>query len=197
VKKVLLSLLLVLLCATNSMAQDTYIGEIRMFAGNFAPAGWAFCDGQLLSINENTALFSLIGTTYGGDGQSTFAVPDLRGRAPVHIGQGSDTRNIQLGEMGGAETVTLTAAQLPAHSHQVEVVTGKANASTGSSGSYIAVGEQSGAAVKMYKKGTTADVPLAPSSVGATGGSQPHNNMMPYQCIHYIISLSGIYPSPN
>ena len=167
------------------MAQP-YVGEIRMFAGNFAPAGWMFCEGQLLPVSENETLFNLIGTTYGGDGQSTFALPDLRGRLPIHFGNG-----FTLAETGGAETITLTVSQIPAHTHALLGSTSNASASdpTGNVGARVTV-----AAVFPY--GTDAPLqPLAPQAVGSTGGSQPHNNFQPYLCVDFIISLFGIFPS--
>ncbi|MBE0611631.1 MAG: phage tail protein [Dehalococcoidia bacterium] len=165
------------------MAQP-YVGEIRMFAGNFPPAGWLFCDGQLLPISENETLFQLIGTTYGGDGQSTFGLPDLRGRAPVHYGNG-----LILAEQGGAESVALTVNQIPAHSHPLLASAGPGN---GNNPGGNVTGES--AAVKLYVSETpTAD--LNPQAVGSVGGSQPHENMQPFLCISFIISLFGIFPS--
>jgi microcystin-dependent protein len=167
------------------MAQP-YVGEIRMFAGNFAPAGWMFCGGQLLPISEYETLFNLIGTTYGGDGQSTFALPDLRGRIPVHFGGG-----FTLAQTGGAETVTLTAQQIPAHSH---ALSGTSNFATASSPQGGVPAAASVANVSAY--GTDQPTsPVSPSSVSAVGGSQPHDNFQPYLCIDFIISLFGIFPS--
>jgi len=167
------------------MAQP-YVGEIRMFAGNFAPAGWMFCEGQLLPISENETLFQLIGTTYGGDGESTFALPDLRGRIPIHQGNG-----FILAETGGAEEITLTTNQIPAHSHAFLASTGPGNANSPNGN---LTGES--AAVKIY----FADVPSAAMNAGAVtavGGSQPHTNFQPYLCVDFIISLFGIFPSPT
>lgn len=169
------------------MAQP-YVGEIRMFAGNFAPAGWQFCEGQLLPISENETLFNLIGTTYGGDGESTFALPDLRGRIPIHQGNG-----FILAETGGAEEITLTVNQIPAHSHPA-LATGKPATRTGPAGSLLAAAP--GATTFPYG----ADAPLtqlSPLSVSSVGGSQPHTNFQPYLCIYFIISLFGIFPSPT
>jgi microcystin-dependent protein len=165
------------------MAQP-YVGEIRMFGGNFAPAGWMFCEGQLLPISENETLFNLIGTTYGGDGQETFALPDLRGRLPMHQGNGSI-----LAETGGTEEVTLTVSQIPTHTHAFLGSTAVA-AQQGPGGNVVA---QSTLA-KLYIQDTTDSV-LAPNSIGATGGSQPHTNFQPYLCVDFIISLFGIFPS--
>lgn len=167
------------------MAQP-YVGEIRMFAGNFAPAGWMFCEGQLLPISENETLFQLIGTTYGGDGQSTFALPDLRGRLPIHQGNG-----FILAETGGAEEITLTVQQIPAHTHPVL-------ASTAPASSNSPVGNVAAAptAINLYIE-DNANSSLSPLAVSAIGGSQPHTNFQPYLCVNFIISLFGIFPSPT
>ena len=167
------------------MAQP-YVGEIRLFAGNFAPVGWMFCDGQLLPISENETLFQLIGTTYGGDGQSTFALPDLRSRVPIHQGNG-----FILAETGGAESITLTAQQIPVHAHALVASADPAN-SPNPAGHVLA----ETISTTPYFAGPPA-VPLAPQSILPAGGSQPHDNMQPYQCINYIISLFGIFPSPT
>jgi microcystin-dependent protein len=163
-----------------------YVGEIRMFAGNFAPAGWMFCEGQLLPISENETLFQLIGTTYGGDGQSTFALPDLRGRLPIHQGNG-----FILAETGGAEEITLTVTQIPAHSHPLLASTGP-----GASSTPVNNVSAESPSISLYIE----DVPnsnLSPAAVSTVGGSQPHTNFQPYLCINYIISLFGIFPSPT
>jgi len=171
------------------MAQP-YVGEIRIFAGNFAPAGWMFCDGQLLPISENTVLFQLIGTTYGGDGQSTFALPDLRGRVPLHQGQGPGTSNRILAENGGTETVTLTTQQIPIHTHPATCSSGGGTPSSDPNNATWAAGD-----VNMYSNAaTTGNVGGGlPSAI--TGGSQPHDNLAPFLCVNYIISLFGIFPS--
>ncbi len=167
------------------MAQP-YVGEVRMFAGNFAPAGWMFCEGQLLPISENETLFNLIGTTYGGDGQSTFALPDLRGRLPIHQGNG-----FILAETGGAEEITLTTSQIPAHSHPVI-------ASTGAGVSNVLVTNILGSSpsVDIYYNALPDSVMNA-ASITPVGGSQPHTNFQPYLCVDFIISLFGLYPSPT
>lgn len=166
------------------MAQP-YVGEIRIFAGNFAPAGWMFCEGQLLPISEFETLFNLIGTTYGGDGQSTFALPDLRGRVPIHFGNG-----FTLAETGGAETITLTVQQIPAHSHAL-----LANTQTGTDKSPTGrVTDQTSGGVLIYIE-ESPDQSMAASAIGSTGGSQPHDNFQPYLCVDFIISLFGIFPS--
>jgi microcystin-dependent protein len=166
------------------MAQP-YVGEIRMFAGNFAPAGWMFCEGQLLPISENETLFQLIGTTYGGDGQSTFALPDLRGRLPLHQGNG-----FILAETGGAETITLTVSQIPAHSHSFQA------SNTGGQSSNPQNNLPAKPVGSIYAS-PGANTPMATQAVLATGGSQPHENFQPYLCIDFIISLFGIFPSPS
>lgn len=157
-----------------------------MFAGNFAPAGWMFCEGQLLPISENETLFQLIGTTYGGDGQSTFALPDLRGRLPLHQGNG-----FILAETGGAEEITLTVNQIPAHSHPFLASTSVANQSSPAN----AVVAQSTSADLFIEDAPNVD--LALRAIDPVGGSQPHNNFQPYLCVDFIISLFGIFPSPT
>jgi microcystin-dependent protein len=169
------------------MAQP-YVGEIRMFGGNFAPAGWHFCDGALLPISENETLFQLIGTTYGGDGQETFALPDLQGRAPMHQGNG-----FILAETGGVETVTLTVNQIPAHSHPYLATVNLASA-TSPQGNVLAQTNVAGVQDFFPQAGTQA---LAANALTATGGSQPHDNMQPYLGVSFIISLFGIFPSPT
>lgn len=166
------------------MAQP-YVGEIRMFAGNFAPAGWMFCEGQLLPISENETLFQLIGTTYGGDGQSTFALPDLRGRIPIHQGNG-----FILAETGGAEEITLTTQQIPAHSHPVLASTSTASGTSPGDSLFAS------ALQDVYVEDLTA-VNLDPGAVSLVGGAQPHTNFQPYLCVDFIISLYGIFPSPT
>lgn len=161
-----------------------YVGEIRIFAGNFAPAGWMLCEGQIVSIAENETLFNLIGTTYGGDGQVTFALPDLRGRLPVHQGNG-----VVLADAFGSETVTLTTQQLPAHSHDLTGSVATAS-KTSPAGNLPA----RSANIDLY----VADVPtvnMAPGLLSNVGGNQPHSNLQPYLCLNFIISLFGIYPS--
>lgn len=168
------------------MAQP-YVGEIRMFAGNFAPAGWMFCDGQLLPISENETLFQLIGTTYGGDGQSTFAVPDLRGRVPLHVGNG-----FILAETGGAEEITLTVNQIPAHTHVPQANSGNGSSSDPTNNFWAAQ-----PALLQYSVTGSANVNLPANTLAATGGNQPHTNFQPYLCVDFIISLFGIFPSPT
>ena len=161
-----------------------YVSEMRMFAGNFAPAGWMFCEGQLLPISEYEVLFQLIGTTYGGDGQETFALPDLRGRIPIHQGNG-----FVLAETGGVESVTLTTNQIPAHTHAL--VATLSNPNTSPDNSVLA----QPTTLDLYRPATVPDSPLAPNSIGSIGGSQPHTNFQPYLCVNFIISLYGIFPS--
>jgi microcystin-dependent protein len=163
-----------------------YVGEIRMFAGNFAPAGWAFCDGQLLPISENETLFNLIGTTYGGDGQQTFALPELRGRIPIHQGGGRI-----IGQMEGSEQVTLTQQQMPAHAHAMHGSADQASPFALPPGSVMA----SNALTPLYDANPVSD--LSASAIGSAGASQPHDNMAPYLCVNFIISLFGIFPSQS
>jgi microcystin-dependent protein len=165
------------------MAQP-YVGEIRMFAGNFAPVGWMLCDGQLLPIAENEVLFQLIGTTYGGDGQSTFALPDLRGRLPMHVGNGAGT-----GEMAGVETVTLSVQQLPTHTHPLLGSQDIAN-SPNPGNNVLARSPQVNAFVNA-----SPSIAMSPQFISGVGGSQPHDNFQPYLCVNFIISLFGIFPS--
>lgn len=176
---------------------DEYIGIIKIFAGNFAPRGWAFCDGQLLSISQNSALFSILGTTYGGNGQTTFALPDLRGRAPIGSRQGPGLTNYSLGEMGGAEAVTLATTQIPLHSHTLNVNNGKAGVAVPTTSSSIAAPvDINGDAANGFSQ-TAPNTQISPASIGATGGNQPHENMAPYLALNYIICLQGIFPSRN
>ncbi|MGR9087927.1 MAG: phage tail protein [Gammaproteobacteria bacterium] len=164
---------------------ESYVGEIRIFAGNFAPAGWAFCDGQLLPIPENDALFALIGTTYGGDGQTTFALPDLRGRLPLHVGN-----SVNPGQSGGSESVTLNVNEIPSHGHAMSVSN---DVPTSNSPQNNFVGQS---ANKFYRSGSPT-IFLASGSVAAQGGSQAHLNIQPFLCVNFIISLFGIFPSQN
>jgi microcystin-dependent protein len=167
------------------MAQP-YVGEIRMFAGNFAPAGWQFCEGQLLPISENETLFQLIGTTYGGDGMETFAVPDLRGRVPIHQGNG-----YILAETGGTEEITLTVSQIPSHTHALLASTASGNQSNPANNVLAA-----SPSINLYVEDvTTANMNAA--AISPIGGSQPHTNIQPYLCVDFIISLFGIFPSPT
>jgi microcystin-dependent protein len=171
---------------------EQFLGEIRMFAGNFAPRGWALCDGSLLSIASNTALFSILGTTYGGDGRTTFGLPDLRGRLPMHPGNGPGLTPRALGEASGTESETLLITQMPAHHHLV------ACSSTGdqSAPANMIPGAEISGTAPVYSS-APADGIMNPSMVGIAGGSQPHNNMPPYLCVNFIIALEGIYPSRN
>jgi len=162
-----------------------FVGEIRMFAGNFPPAGWMFCEGQLLSIAQNDVLFNLIGTTYGGDGQTTFALPDLRGRVPIHFGNG-----FALAETGGAETVTLTTSQIPSHSHAFTASTLTGD-QISPAGRVLATSFNVTPYINDAPNGSMSAAAIAP-----TGGNQPHNNFQPYLCVDFIISLFGVFPSP-
>ncbi len=170
------------------MAQP-YVGEIRIFAGTFAPAGWMDCDGTLLSISENEVLFQLIGTTYGGDGQENFALPDLRSRVPIHMGGG-----FILAETGGVEQVTLTTAQIPSHNHAEIAATNNSQFAPGGNVLGTATSTQGG--IKVYDSVLqAATTTLVASTIGPAGGSQPHTNIQPYLCLRFIISLFGLFPS--
>jgi microcystin-dependent protein len=169
---------------------DPFVAEIRIFPFNFAPKGWAWCDGQLMPISQNTALFSLLGTTYGGDGKSNFALPDLQGNAPMHPGQGPGLSLHDLGETGGSETVTLLESEIPAHSHALRVYT-QDPADTfapnpAASLSRSNNGNVWGAAANL--------VPLSPNAIAPAGGDQPHNNMQPYLTFYFNIALQGVFP---
>lgn len=168
------------------MAQP-YVGEIRMFAGNFAPVGWMFCEGQLLPISENETLFNLIGTTYGGDGQSTFALPDLRGRIPIHQGNG-----FILAETGGAEQITLTVSQIPTHSHVPLGSTAPGGSNNPADNLWATANDNFYSTEQANAAGA-----LAADAVTPVGGSQPHTNLQPYLCVNFIISLFGLFPSPT
>ena len=171
---------------------DNFIGEIREFGFNFAPYGWALCNGQLLSISQNTALFSLIGTYYGGDGISTFALPNLQSRVPIHQGQGVGLSPYNLGQQGGTESVTLTTQQMPQHNHGANTVSGSPAGASRPSNAYP------GAATSGSVYSTAApDSTFNTNFIGFAGNSQPHNNIQPYLCINFCIALQGIYPSRN
>jgi len=171
---------------------EPFIGEIRMFAGNYAPQGWAFCDGTSLAITSYEALYQLIGTTYGGDGVTNFALPDLRGRLPLHQGRGQSTYT--LGQNGGLENVTVTTNQLPAHTHTLQATsTGQVQSPAGA---YPAVATSTQAGLQVYGPTGTAPTTFNPAIVQSDGGGGlPHNNFQPYLCINFIIALVGIYPS--
>lgn len=167
-----------------------YVGEIRMFGGNYAPLGWALCQGQLMSISENETLFNLIGTTYGGDGQNTFALPDLRSRVPIHMGAGPGLSPNVIGERAGVETVILTAQQMPTHSHTPMANTvGSATAPTN--------GVWANSPAIQFQPAPTGGVTMNVGALGVSGGNQPHENMVPYLALNFIISLFGIYPTPT
>ncbi|CAG7658616.1 phage tail protein [Paenibacillus allorhizosphaerae] len=168
---------------------DQYVGEIRLFAGKYAPQGWAFCDGQTLKITDNEVLYTLIGTTYGGDGQTTFALPDMRGRVLVHMGTSPLTgTTYNLAQNGGNEIVTLTSTQLPAHTHQVNAQEGTATVSDPTNAFWA------GGQVEMYSS-TAPNNAMDPAAISSVGGNQSHDNMMPFLTLTYIIALQGLYPS--
>jgi microcystin-dependent protein len=167
-----------------------YVGEIRLFAGNFAPVGWMFCEGQTLPISENEVLFQLIGTTYGGDGEETFNLPNLASRVPVHMGTGPDGTTYQIGEMAGTEQETLTVQQIPNHTHPLTAST-TPGTQANPSGAVLA---QTPASITPYIEDTPS-VSMAAGAIGGAGGSQPHENTQPFLCINFIISLFGVFPS--
>ena len=171
---------------------EPFIAEIRIFAGNFAPRGWAFCDGQLLPISENTALFSLIGTTYGGDGRTTTALPNLQGRAPMHPGRGPGLTDRRLGQKVGTETVTLTEAQIPSHSHTARGTSNPAAPTPPDNTSSLGRSSLGNA----YQANTSSNlVDMASETLSTTGGGQAHTNVQPYLTLNFIIALQGLYPS--
>lgn len=170
---------------------DPFVAEIRIVPFNFAPKGWAFCDGQLLPLSQNTALFSLLGTVYGGDGKSTFALPDLEGSAAMHPGQGQGLSQRFLGEIGGAETVTLLVSEMPAHTHTVNSLTALATTTTPTSGTTLGRSVNGNA----YADPAGSFQTFAPEALTPAGGSLPHNNLQPYLTLSYIIALQGVYPA--
>lgn len=167
-----------------------FVGEIRLFAGNFAPSGWMLCDGSVLSIAENETLFVLIGTTYGGDGESTFALPDLRGRVPMHQGTGPGLSTRQIGQTGGVETVTLTPSQIPSHTHVMQATRTAASSSSGVAGSLTGA-----ASTTAFYGSTPGGGALAGQALLPAGSGMPHNNMAPFVGVNFIIALFGIFPS--
>ncbi len=169
---------------------DPFVAEIRIFPFNFAPKGWAFCNGQLLPISQNTALFSLLGTTYGGDGKSTFALPDLQGSAPMHPGQGPGLSLYDLGQTGGSQAVTLLESEIPTHGHALSAFSSPGNGTTPDPS--LALARSKGGAA--YKAAPQTMVAFSPQALGIVGGSQPHNNMMPYLTLNFCIALQGVYP---
>lgn len=169
---------------------EPFIAEIKIFAGNFAPRSYAFCDGQLLPISQNTALFSLIGTTYGGDGRTTTALPNLQGRAPMHAGRGPGLSSRKLGQKSGAETVTLSELQMPNHNHTVEARPSSASTSTPTNNFFANL-----TGANMYSSSTSSMVNMQAGLLQNAGGGQPHNNMQPFLAMNFIIALQGIYPS--
>ncbi len=194
-KKKLIFLILMLFLTVPLTAQEAFLGEIKMFAGNFAPRSWALCDGQLLSISQNSALFSILGTTYGGDGRTTFALPDMRGRVSIHPGTGPGLSRKTLGQRGGSETVTLTSGQMPAHSHTA--ITNADTTVASSDRPENKLPARNAAATPQYGENMNGTLSSTAVSVGNTGGSQAHTNVQPYLVVNYIICLQGIYPSRN
>lgn len=172
------------------MAQP-YVGEIKMFAGTFAPNGWMFCEGQLIPISENDTLFNLIGTTYGGDGQETFALPDLRGRVPIHYGNGNTGSNYTLAQAEGVEVIALSTQQIPTHTHSLVATTNLADTANPENAQFSTNPTGS----KMFSNGNPT-LALYPTTITPSGGSQAHTNFQPYLCVNFIISLFGIFPTP-
>lgn len=173
---------------------DPFLGEIKLVPYNFAPRGWAFCAGQILSIAQNTALFALIGTTFGGDGQTTFALPDFRGRVPLSSGQGPGLSNYDLGQVGGEETHTLTTNEMPTHSHTARAHNGNGNSNVANNNIWS---KDAGVQSATYNSVANPAGAMSPSAIATTGGSQPHNNLQPLLCVNFIIALQGIFPSRN
>jgi microcystin-dependent protein len=171
---------------------DPFVAEIRMFSGNFAPVGWALCNGQLLPIAQNTALFSLLGTTYGGDGRSTFALPNLQGSVPVQQGQGAGLSLYALGQTGGETAVTLLPSQLPSHSHLPMGVA--ANGDSGAPAGETWAESSFGKGMTSWYSTAAPNSTMSPQAVGQAGANLPHNNMPPYLCLTFIIALQGVYP---
>ena len=173
---------------------EPFVGEIRMFAGNFAPRGWAGCEGQLLAVSQNDALFSLLGTQYGGDGETTFGLPDLRGRIPIHQGSGPGLSPRNIGSRGGQEWVTLTSVQVPAHNHNFRAVSGQATEN--SPGSDLTLAQSVGFPLYTPPQNLVA-MPISAISITGSSLPQPHANLMPYLCINFIIALIGVFPSQS
>ena len=170
---------------------NPFVAEIRIFAGNFAPRGWATCDGQLLPISQNTALFSLLGTTYGGNGTTNFALPNLQGSAPLQFGQGPGLSLYDLGQTGGQQTVTLLTSEMPGHTHQAQANAGGNNKQSPAGNAWSTLGATR-TPPPLYSTGQNAQ--MSPAALGVTGGSQPHNNMSPYLCLLFIIAMQGVFP---
>jgi len=191
-KHILLLLLGTAMLAIPASAQTPYLGEVDLVAFNFAPVGWAMCQGQLLPISQNPALFALLGTTYGGDGIQTFALPDLRGRRIVGAGQGLGLSNYVVGQTGGVENVTVLINQIPSHTHPVSASMAVGTALT-PTGNYWA----SQTSTNLYSNAPTSTANLASQAIGLSGGNQPHNNISPYLALNYIIAMEGIFPSQN
>jgi len=193
--KKLIFLSLILFITAPLLAQEPLLGEIKMFGGNFAPRGWALCDGQILAISENEALFSILGTTYGGDGRTTFGLPDLRGRTPIHAGQGPGLTLRRLGQKGGEETVLLTVNQLPSHTHTAQLNADSSVATSDKPQSLLPA--RNAGSTPQYGDSPNTALSASSISINAAGGNQAHPNMQPYITINYIIALQGIYPSRN
>lgn len=170
---------------------EPFLAEVRMVGFDFPPRGWAFCDGQILPINQNQSLYSLLGTTYGGDGRTSFALPDLRGRTPIHVGQGDNGQHHQLGEKSGEETHTLSVNEIPRHEHAWKASSSDGNSSTAAG--HMLAREAGG----LYRQSPSNLVDMMPATLSSTGGSQPHENMQPYLAVNFCIALQGLFPSRN
>jgi microcystin-dependent protein len=193
--QMLAAALLALFVAGVQAQVNPYIGEIRMFAGDYAPAGWALCDGQLLPVNENQTLYAILGTAYGGDGRTTFALPDLRGRAPIHQGQGPGLTNRRVGREGGVETVTLSVAELPAHSHTASVAADSTVGTTDKPNDKVPA--RNASSTPAYGDSTNTKLAASAVSISAAGSGQAHENMPPFTVVNFIIALTGTFPSRN
>ncbi len=174
---------------------DQFVAEIRIVGFNFAPTSWALCDGQLMPISQNTALFSLLGTNYGGDGRSTFGLPNFQGVSPMHYDQGPGLSNHVIGESGGVQNVTLIQNEIPAHAHGINGIASGGTQVTASGGIFASSGATRGKQLYHTNSASSPDTVMSPLALGPAGGSQPHNNMQPYLVLNFVIALQGIYPS--
>jgi microcystin-dependent protein len=173
---------------------DPFVAEIRIFPFYFAPSGWAFCNGQIMSISQNTALFSLLGTTYGGDGRSSFALPNLQGSAPMHTGQGPGLSVHDLGETGGSDTITIITSEMPIHAHNINCLDGARVGGQGGQPGNAVPAKTGGVPANAYTSGATQNQVMPSAMVGIVGGNLPHNNMMPYLTLNFCIALQGVFP---
>lgn len=175
---------------------EPFLAEVRLMGFNFAPRGWAFCDGQILPINQNQSLYSLLGTIYGGDGRTSFALPDLRGRTPIHVGNSNGGEEHELGQKGGEEAITLSTVEMPSHDHTAQAANSEANQNN-SGGNILAAASASTFNLYISETSTPTRQPITSSTVTNVGGSQSHNNMQPYFAVNFCIALQGLFPSRN